>query len=81
MTVTDAQLDFASPFELVVSRPTGSLGALVLYFDTSFEAGCVQPHIVLDTSPHNTPTHWKQVGLSPMLHSFSQSCSLSFLLL
>jgi hypothetical protein len=69
MTVTDAELDFVSPFSLIVSSSnpdeTCTLGALVLYFDTSFEAGCKQPHVVLDTSPQTEPTHWKQVHISP----------------
>ena len=61
MTVTDAELDFVSPFDLTMQR-TATLGALVLYFDTLFEAGCVAP-VVLDTSPFVPPTHWKQTLL------------------
>jgi hypothetical protein len=62
MTVTDAALDFTSPFSIVASRAC-TFGALCIYFDTSFEAGCVQPYVVLDTSPHAPPTHWKQTML------------------
>ena len=62
MTVTDAALDFCADFRLEFAR-AAAFGALVLYFDTTFAAGCVAPPIVLDTSPAGAPTHWKQTLL------------------
>jgi hypothetical protein len=61
MTVTDSELDFVSPF-LVTAQRDVRLGALTLYFDTLFEAGC-QTTVVLDTSPFVPATHWKQTLL------------------
>jgi SAM-dependent methyltransferase len=58
MTVTDAELDFESEFELVASRD-GDFEAFCVYFDTDFVGGLEHP-VKLPTGPEHTTTHWVQ---------------------
>ena len=56
-TVTPAQLDFMSHFELAFKRPD-TVHALVCYFDIEFK--CTHTHIRFSTGPTVEYTHWKQ---------------------
>ena len=54
---TLASLEFQSEFTLVVKRD-GQVTAVAGFFDVEFQS---VPHKKLfTTSPHSTPTHWKQ---------------------
>ncbi|KAK0162858.1 hypothetical protein PV327_006600 [Microctonus hyperodae] len=59
-TVDTNCVNFTSPFELVVKK-TGSLTAIVGYFDVFFD---LDNPIHFSTGPHAQPTHWKQTVFS-----------------
>ncbi|XP_066592863.1 uncharacterized protein Art3 [Prorops nasuta] len=59
-TVTTDCVNFCAPFNLIVSK-TGSLTALVGYFDVFFD---LDNPISFSTSPFASPTHWKQTVFS-----------------
>jgi len=54
------QLDFTSSFLL---NGIGHVHKLVLSFDVHFPITQEQKKVVLSTSPHDQPTHWKQTTL------------------
>lgn len=56
MTVDKNYSNFTSEFTLNVVT-SGKLTSLIGYFDTLFE---LPHHVEFSTSPHTTPTHWKQ---------------------
>ena len=53
-------VNFSSPFELKVKK-TGSLTAIVGYFDIFFD---LDNPVHFSTGPNSTPTHWKQTVFS-----------------
>ena len=53
-------VNFSSDFELTVKK-TGSLTAIVGYFDVFFD---LQNSVFFSTGPEATPTHWKQTVFS-----------------
>jgi len=57
-----ADLDFETPFRLVISRP-GDLRAFVLSFDVIFAAAAFAQEVTLTTGVAADPTHWKQTVL------------------
>lgn len=59
-TVDTSCVNFTSSFELVVKK-TGSLTAIVGYFDVFFD---LDNPIHFSTGPHAKPTHWKQTVFS-----------------
>lgn len=59
-TVDTNCVNFSSPFELTVKK-TGSLTAIVGYFDVFFD---LDNPISFSTGPQSTPTHWKQTVFS-----------------
>lgn len=59
-TVDTNCVNFSSPFELKVKK-TGSLTAIVGYFDVFFD---LDNPIEFSTGPHAQPTHWKQTVFS-----------------
>lgn len=59
-TVSTDCVNFSTPFELLVKK-TGSLTALVGYFDVFFD---LDNPISFSTGPQATPTHWKQTVFS-----------------
>ncbi|XP_043525421.1 protein arginine N-methyltransferase 3 isoform X2 [Frieseomelitta varia] len=58
--VTKDCVNFSSPFELKVKK-TGSLTAIVGYFDVFFD---LDNPIYFSTGPYSPPTHWKQTVFS-----------------
>lgn len=58
--VTTDSMNFSAPFELTVKK-TGSLTAMVGYFDIFFD---LDNPIHFTTGPHSSPTHWKQTVFS-----------------
>lgn len=58
--VTKDCVNFSSPFELKVKK-TGSLTAIVGYFDIFFD---LDNPIHFSTGPYSAPTHWKQTVFS-----------------
>jgi protein arginine N-methyltransferase 1 len=59
-TVTEPELAWTSDFVLTAQRDD-TVHALSVHFDTPFTAG--HEHVVLDTAPWKTPTHWRQTVL------------------
>ncbi|KAK2587422.1 hypothetical protein KPH14_003135 [Odynerus spinipes] len=59
-TVTTDCVNFSAPFNLTVKK-TGSLTALVGYFDVFFD---LENSVSFSTGPHAPPTHWKQTVFS-----------------
>lgn len=53
-------VNFSSPFELKVKK-TGSLTAIVGYFDIFFD---LDNPVHFSTGPNSPPTHWKQTVFS-----------------
>ncbi|KOC60886.1 Protein arginine N-methyltransferase 3 [Habropoda laboriosa] len=58
--VTKDCVNFSSPFEFKVKK-TGSLTAIVGYFDVFFD---LDNPVHFSTGPHSSPTHWKQTVFS-----------------
>lgn len=58
--VTKDCVNFTAPFELKVKK-TGSLTAIVGYFDIFFD---LDNPVHFSTGPYSTPTHWKQTVFS-----------------
>lgn len=58
--VTKDRVNFSSPFEFKVKK-TGSLTAIVGYFDIFFD---LDNPIHFSTGPYSPPTHWKQTVFS-----------------
>lgn len=58
--VTTDCVSFSSPFTLNVKK-TGSLTAIVGYFDIYFD---LENPVHFSTGPHSAPTHWKQTVFS-----------------
>ena len=56
MKITPKDTEFTCPFSLPCTRD-GNLTGFVGYFDTYFE---LPSSVYFSTSPHETPTHWKQ---------------------
>lgn len=56
-TISIADLDFASPFSLKLSRQD-FVHAFVTWFDVTF--GAATPPVVMSTAPGKLGTHWKQ---------------------
>lgn len=59
-TVTTSCVNFSSLFHLTVKK-TGSLTAIIGYFDVFFD---LDNPIQFSTGPHAPPTHWKQTVFS-----------------
>lgn len=59
-TVDTNYMNFTAPFSFTVKK-TGSLTAIVGYFDTFFD---LENPIKFSTGPHSQPTHWKQTVFS-----------------
>lgn len=58
--VTTDCINFSAPFELNV-KETGSLTAIVGYFDIFFD---LENPVCFSTGPNSDPTHWKQTVFS-----------------
>lgn len=58
--VTTECVDFSSSFQLTVKK-TGSLTAIIGYFDVFFD---LDNPVHFSTGPDSTPTHWKQTVFS-----------------
>lgn len=58
--VTTDCINFSAPFTLNVKK-TGSLTAIVGYFDIFFD---LENPVHFSTGPYSTPTHWKQTVFS-----------------
>lgn len=58
--VTKDCVNFSSPFEFKVKK-TGSLTAIVGYFDIFFD---LDNPVHFSTGPYSPPTHWKQTVFS-----------------
>ncbi|EPY25076.1 protein arginine N-methyltransferase 1 [Angomonas deanei] len=59
-TVKVEDLSFTSKFSLQATE-NAKIDAISVHFDTPFFAG--HEAVILDTSPHNAPTHWRQTVL------------------
>ena len=59
---SSADLDFETPFRLVISRPS-DLRAFVISFDVVFAAAAFAKQVTLTTGVAAEPTHWKQTAL------------------